>query len=76
MSRPLRRALLELPVSERLELVQDLWDSIAADCERHPLPLSDEQRLDLERRLAEADETPVGGSSWGDVRDRISSSRG
>jgi len=60
MSDALRDELLKLPVAERLELVQDLWDSIAADCEREPYPLTEEQRQDLERRLVEAD--PTGGA--------------
>ena len=51
--------------------MQDLWDSIAADCERQPYPLTEEQRQDLERRLGEADADPSGGASWQDVRERI-----
>jgi len=71
MSDALRDELLKLPVAERLELVQDLWDSIAADCEREPYPLTEEQRQDLERRLAEADDDPTGGALWREVRERI-----
>ena len=41
--------LLELPVEERIRLVEDLWDSIAADQEA--LPLTPEQRAELDRRL-------------------------
>jgi putative addiction module component (TIGR02574 family) len=59
MSHELREELLELSVAERLELVQELWDSMAADREREPYPLTDEQRHDLERRLAEADLSDV-----------------
>lgn len=75
MSHDLRADLLKLPVAERLELVQDLWDSIAADCEREPYPLSDEQRQDLERRLAEADNEPTGGATWQEARERIRHTR-
>lgn len=71
MSRDLREELLRLSVAERLELVQELWDSIAADCEREPYPLTDEQLQDLERRLAEADADPGGGAPWQEVRERI-----
>ncbi|HEU4453461.1 MAG TPA: addiction module protein, partial [Longimicrobium sp.] len=44
--------LLRLSVAERLQLVQDLWDSIAADTNGEParLPLSDEQRAEIRRR--------------------------
>ena len=41
--------LLELPVEERIRLVEDLWDSVAADQEA--LPLTPEQRAELDRRL-------------------------
>jgi putative addiction module component (TIGR02574 family) len=71
MSDALRDELLKLPMAERLELVQELWDSIAADCEREPYPLTEEQRQDLERRLAEADADPTGGAPWEEVRERI-----
>ena len=39
----------QLPVQERIRLVEDLWDSIAAD--QHALPLTDEQKAELDRRL-------------------------
>ncbi len=39
----------ELSVEERLKLVEDIWDSIAAEQEK--LPLTREQRKQLDRRL-------------------------
>jgi putative addiction module component (TIGR02574 family) len=41
--------LRELPIDERIRLVEDLWDSIAAD--QATLPLKAEQREELDRRL-------------------------
>jgi putative addiction module component (TIGR02574 family) len=41
--------LLSLPLSERLELVQTLWDSIAA--EQSGLALSDADRQLIDQRL-------------------------
>jgi putative addiction module component (TIGR02574 family) len=41
--------LLELSIDERIKLVEDLWDSIAA--EQEALHLTDEQRAELDRRL-------------------------
>ena len=41
--------LRELPVEERIKLVEDLWDSIAED--RKALPVTPEQKAELERRL-------------------------
>jgi len=42
-------SLRDLPVEKRIQLVEELWDSIAADQEA--LPLSAEQRSELDRRL-------------------------
>ena len=41
--------LRELPVDQRIKLVEELWDSIASD--QKVLPLSDEQKAELDRRL-------------------------
>jgi putative addiction module component (TIGR02574 family) len=41
--------LLGLPLDERVRLVEDLWDSITAD--QSALPLTDEQKAELDRRL-------------------------
>jgi putative addiction module component (TIGR02574 family) len=41
--------LKHLSIDERIRLVEDLWDSIAAD--QKALPLTQEQRLELDRRL-------------------------
>jgi len=50
--------LLELPVEERIRIVEDLWDSIAAD--QKSLTLTAEQKTELDRRLDayEADGNP------------------
>ncbi|MGD1851285.1 MAG: addiction module protein [Cyanophyceae cyanobacterium] len=42
-------AILELPVSDRLQLVQEIWENICA----HPelLPVTHVQKEELERRL-------------------------
>lgn len=41
--------LNKLPLETRLKIVEDLWDSIAA--EEHRLALTDAQRAELDRRL-------------------------
>lgn len=38
-----------LSIHERIQLVEDIWDSIAAD--QAVLPLTDEQKVELDRRL-------------------------
>ena len=42
--------LKQLPVADRIKLVEDLWDSIASDQEA--LPLTSEQSALLDERLA------------------------
>ena len=58
-----------LSVSERMQLVEDLWDSIAP--ETGELPLTEAQTLELERRLAEMERDPESGETWEVVRARI-----
>jgi putative addiction module component (TIGR02574 family) len=41
--------LRKLPIDERIKLVEELWDSIAFD--QKVLPLTDEQKVELDRRL-------------------------
>ena len=41
--------LRELPLDERIKLVEDLWDSIVAD--QQTVPLTPDQRAELDRRL-------------------------
>jgi len=61
--------LLELPVVERLQLVEDLWDSIAEVPEA--IELSEEQRAELDRRLEAYHDDPESGSPWNEVKERI-----
>lgn len=67
----LRDEIRKLSLLERLELVEEIWDGIAAECEHEPFLLTDEQRADLERRAAEADADPAGGASWEEALERI-----
>ena len=45
----MRDNLYTLPILERIQLVEDLWDSIASD--QNALPLTDAQKTELDRRL-------------------------
>lgn len=62
-----------LTVSERLRLVGDIWDSIAAEASTSPesLPLSDAQKVELDRRLAEHDADPSSSVSLDESLARI-----
>lgn len=61
--------VLELPVPERVRLVEAIWDSIAAVPEA--LPLTEVQRKILDERLEEYRRDPNAGSPWSDVKRRI-----
>jgi len=61
--------ILNLSVSERILMVEAIWDSIPENDET--LGLSDETKQLLEDRLAMHIKNPTQGSSWEDVKSRI-----
>ena len=65
--------LRTLPLAERIRLVEDLWDSIAAD--QKALPLTDEQRDELDRRLDAFETHGIKGrpakEAMADIRKRL-----
>ena len=63
--------ILRLPVSERIDLVQQIWDSVAADADA--VPVTPEQREELDRRLKEHEENPQDVVEWDEVEKRIRS---
>ncbi len=58
-----------LGVEERLSLVEELWDSIAADS--GAVPLTPAQRAELDRRLADHEAHPDDVVSWDEVKSSI-----
>ncbi len=60
-----------LSVAQRLELVEDIWDSIDADADAEMLPLTNDERAMLDERIAELEANPGQGESWPEVRARI-----
>ncbi len=64
-----------LPVSERLQLVTDIWDSIAAE-PPGALPLSEAAKAELHRRLAAYEADPDSAVPWEQVRESLLASRG
>lgn len=58
----------QLSVAQRILLVEEIWDSIGTDEE---MALSEVQRLDLKRRIANYEANPKAGSSWDDVKARL-----
>ena len=62
-------SLLKLPVAERIELVEAIWDGIAAAPEA--LELTEARREELDRRWTACERDPSVGSPWAEVRARI-----
>jgi putative addiction module component (TIGR02574 family) len=58
-----------LSLAERILLVEEIWDSIAAEAEALEVPQSHKDELD--RRLAAFHADPQAGSSWEDVKSRL-----
>ena len=60
---------LELTIEERIQLVADIWDSIA----EHPesVEVTPEVRALLDERLAAYRKDPDAGSPWSEVKERI-----
>lgn len=55
----------KLSLSEKLALVADIWDSIAAD--DHPVPPPEWQKRELDRRYKEYLENPTELYDWEEV---------
>jgi putative addiction module component (TIGR02574 family) len=64
-----------LPIAERIELVEAIWDTIPENAGTDVLPLSEEHRAELERRLADMEADPGVGRPWDEVRDRLARRR-
>jgi putative addiction module component (TIGR02574 family) len=70
MSESARSISLEgLSVAERILLVEEIWDSIASDQEA--LEITQEQKDELDQRLAAHEADPNAGSSWEQVKARL-----
>lgn len=69
MSKVSLEDVLELSVAERVQLVGDIWDSIAAD--QQALSLTQAQRDEIDRRLEDERLHPQDASSWEEVKTRI-----
>jgi putative addiction module component (TIGR02574 family) len=61
--------ILNLSVSERILIVEAIWDSISEN--EQTVALSEESRQLLEDRLKAHQNNPNEGSSWEDVKSRI-----
>jgi putative addiction module component (TIGR02574 family) len=65
--------LFRLPTADKLQLVEDLWDNIAASDE--PLPVPQWQIDELRKRSQLHQDSDDCGSTWEDVQQRIQQRR-
>jgi putative addiction module component (TIGR02574 family) len=59
----------ELPVDDKIDYVQNLWDRIAANADQ--VPLQEWHRQILEERLAAHRAAPKDARPWGEVLDGL-----
>ena len=58
-----------LTVADRLELLEEIWDSLGATPEA--IPVTDAQRRELARRRRAHARNPSAAKSWAQVRARL-----
>jgi len=67
-------SVFDLSPAEKLQLVEDLWDDLAAAPSE--VPIHDWQREELARRKANLMSNPAARLSWDEVKRRIRSRYG
>lgn len=69
METMVNKDFLNLSVAERIRLVEDIWDSIREVPES--VELTEEEKEELDKRLAAYHQNPDAGSPWKMVKERI-----
>lgn len=64
-------AIKRLSIPERVQLVQDIWDTLQPTVEQ--LPLTEEQKVLVDRRLEEHRRDPSSAVGWDEVKARLES---
>lgn len=65
--------ILQLSVAERIQIVEDIWDSISESPES--LSLSEAEKLELDKRLESYKENPNEGIKWETLKKNLSENR-
>jgi len=68
-TQPIVESFRKLSASEKIRLLQELWDEVAEEVAR--LPLSESHRRLLDERLQQHGENPNDVEPWEKVRDDI-----
>jgi len=67
-------SVFDLSPTEKLQLVEDLWDDLATSPE--VVPVHEWQKQELARRKANLLSKPASGLSWEEVKQRVRSRYG
>ena len=67
MNADILAAALKLSLSERLELIEALWDTLSEE----DIPVTPEERALLDERLVDLERNPDAQSSWEEVKARL-----
>ncbi|HEV2123279.1 MAG TPA: addiction module protein [Chloroflexota bacterium] len=65
----IQKLTAQLSIAERIQLAEELWDSVTDDL--HEIAVTEAQRVELDRRLAEAEAHPDEGVPWPEVKARL-----
>ena len=63
----------KLSIPDRILLVEEIWDTIAE--ENQAFELTDAQKLELDRRLESARNSPGQGRTWNEIKAEFMKSR-
>jgi len=62
--------ILELSVAERIQIVEDIWDSIRQNPDE--ISLSETEKQELEKRLENYEQNPSEGIEWEALKKNLS----
>lgn len=65
--------ILQLSVAERIQIVEDIWDSISKNPEE--LALSETEKVELDKRLASYEQNPNDGIEWETLKKNLSQNK-
>ena len=61
--------ILSLSIAEKLQLIEDIWDTLVTNGDQ--IPLTQSQKQELDRRLTSHQNIENQGESWEVVKQRI-----
>lgn len=74
MNNSLPPEILKLNIAERIQLVEDIWDSISTTTQE--IDLTEAQKTELDNRLEAFKQNPESGSTWEQVKQRLQNHEG